>query len=101
MVDVRDIGEKIKEGLTWEKLGDNLPAMLAVGGVILIADRLLGLGDKLKPVMNWVKSLNEAEVYETIDTVGDNIQFIDLALRAFNIEIGKEDLKKLGDFLQN
>lgn len=101
VVDVRDLGEKIKEGLTWEKLGDNLPAVITIGGIILILDRLVGLGDKMKPVTDWVKGLNEAEVYETIDTVGDNIQLVDLALRAFKIEIGKEDLKKIGDFLQN
>ena len=101
VVNVRDIGVKIQEGLSWEKLGDNLPAVITVGGIILILDRLVGLGDKLKPVTDWVKGLNEADVYETIDTVGDNIQLVDLALRAFKIEIGKEDLKKIGDFLQN
>ena len=101
VVDVRNIGEKIKEGLTWEKLGDNLPAVITIGGIILILDKLVGLGDKLKPVTNWVKGLNEAEVYETIDTVGDNIQLVDLALRAFKVEIGKDDLKKIADFLQN
>ncbi len=101
MTDIKEIGEVIKENLTWDKIGENLPLILAIGAGVYILDKSIDISGKVKLLTAGTERLNEAKFFEGIDTIGDNIQLIELILKQFKIEIGGDDLKKVADFLQN
>ncbi|MBD3156624.1 hypothetical protein GF369_02225 [Candidatus Peregrinibacteria bacterium] len=101
MVNLDEIGEKIKDAFSLDKMIDSLPMMLLVGGGLWIGSRVLDLGEKLEPVYNWVRRYNRDEFFEMVDTFADNMQFIEKTLKTFDIDLGNFDLKKVADFLQN
>ena len=47
----------------------------------------------------YIKPLNRNQFSETIDTIGDNLQLLDFALKAMKVE--NVNLKPLADVLQN
>jgi len=100
-MDVDEAMVKFKEFFSWEKIADNLPMLAGVAVGLIIVDRLLGLGERLAPVYDKVKDWNSDGVFEIIDSVGDNVQLLDLVFRAFKINLGGRNLDKIADFLQS
>ncbi len=102
---IAEYKDKLKEWFSWDKIQENLPAILAIGGCVLLLDKLLDLSTKLKPVYKKVKELNKNEIFETIDTGGDQIQFLSKmftpALKLLKIEVDETQWHALADFLQN
>ena len=96
-----EIREKIQKKFNWNTILENLPTIALIGGGILVLDKLVDLGTKLEPVYKKVKNWNADGIFEIIDTVGDNMQIVDLILKALKIEISSDELKKASDFLQN
>lgn len=93
--------EKLMEAFSLEKVASSLPTLLLIGAGILIIDKIVGIGVKLEPINKRVRKWNRQAVFEIIDSVGDNIQLLDTILKSFGIDIGEDNLHKLGDLLQN
>lgn len=100
-MDVDEVMVKFKDAFSWEAVVENLPAIAGIGVGLIIVDRLLGIGERLGPVYEKVKDWNSDGFFEIIDTVGDNIQLVDLILKAFNVDLGGRNLDKIADFLQS
>ena len=98
---IKEIGQEIQERFSWDKISDNLPMILAAGVGLYILDKSIDISSKVKLLSVGTKTLNKAEFFEIVDTIGDNMQIIDLALKSFGVEIDEVDLKKVADFLQN
>ena len=99
-MDTDELRDKVLSKFNWSTLLENLPGIMAVAGGVLILDKLIDLGTKLAPVYKKVQNWNKDGVFEIIDTVGDNIQLVDLVLKAFKIDLGSDQLDKLADGLQ-
>lgn len=100
-MDVDEAKVKLQNLFSLEKVAENLPIIIGLGVGLIVLDKLLDLGTKLAPVYEKVKQWNSDGVFETIDSVGDNIQLVDLFLKAFKINVGDKNLDKLADFLQS
>lgn len=100
-MDLVEVEGKLKDLFSWNKVAENLPMIAGVGIGIIVLDKLLSIGAKLEPVYKLVKQWNSDGVFEIIDSVGDNIQLVDLMFKAFKINVGGENLDKLADFLQS
>ena len=100
-MDLVETKDKLKELFSWEKIAENLPMIAGIGVVLIVLDKLIGIGEKLTPMYENVKHWNSDGVFEIIDTVGDNIQLVDLIFKAFKIDLGGDSLDKLADFLQS
>ena len=100
-MDVDEAKGKLMDIFSWERIAENLPLLLGFAGGLVIIDRLLSIGERLEPVYEKVKRWNSDGLFEIIDTVGDNIQLLDLVLRAFKVNLGDTNLDKLADFLQS
>lgn len=100
-MDTVELKDKLGSIFKWDALLENLPGiLLAVGGIILL-DKLVDIGGKLEPVYKKVKEWNKDAVFEIIDTVGDNIQLLDLILKAVGVDLNEGQLDRLADSLQN
>ncbi|MBA7521569.1 hypothetical protein ES705_13676 [subsurface metagenome] len=100
-MDLVETKDKLKNLFSWEKIAENLPMIAGLGVGLVVLDRLLSIGVNLEPLYKKVRQWNSDGVFEIIDSVGDNIQLVDLILKAFNVNVGEEGLKKLADFLQS
>jgi len=100
-MDLVETKDKLKGLFSWEKVAENLPMILGLGVGLVVLDKLLSIGKKLEPMYEKVKHWNSDGVFEIIDTVGDNIQLVDLIVKAFDIDLGGDNLDKLADFLQS
>lgn len=100
-MDLVETKDKLKDLFSWEKVAENLPLIAGIGIGLIVIDKLLGIGKKLEPMYEKVKHWNSDGVFEIIDTVGDNIQLVDLIFKAFKVDVGGDNLDKLADFLQS
>ncbi|TKJ26216.1 MAG: hypothetical protein CEE42_05235 [Promethearchaeota archaeon Loki_b31] len=100
-MDLVETKDKLKKLFSWEKIAENLPMIAGLGVGLVVLDKLLSIGEKLEPVYEKVRNWNADGLFEIIDTVGDNVQLLDLTLRAFDVSVGKDSLDRLADFLQN
>lgn len=100
-MDTREAKEKIKEYVSIDKIVENLPMILLIGGGLLLLDKLLKIGVKLEPFFRRRRKFRKNRFFEIIDTLGDNIQIFDMIAKLFKIEFSKVELKKIGDLLQN
>ena len=100
-MDTDEAKYKYKKYFSWEKILENLPFILAVGGGVLILDKLIGIGAMLEPMFKKRRRWKKKKTFEAIDTAGDNIQIIDSLLKLVGLELDGDELKKVGDFLQN
>ena len=98
---IEEIGEKIKSGLSWDKVAENLPAIAVLALGLYILDKSVDVSSKVKILTQGSRKLNQAEIFEGIDTIGDHIQLFDSILKVFKIELPQTDLDKIADFLQN
>lgn len=96
-----EIGEKVKSRLSWDKIADNLPIIATIALGLFVLDKSIDIGGKVKILTEGSKRLNQAEFFEGVDTVGDQIQLFDSILKCFDINLGEFDLKRIGDFFQN
>ena len=102
MIDLEEIGEKVKGWFELDKILDSAPGLIGGIAILFLADKALDLGTKLKPAVQWVKhNFNRDDFKEFIDSVGDNLQGIDKLLQLFGVKIPEDWLKKIADFLQN
>ena len=97
---IEEIGQKVKNFFQLENWMDSIPIMLTVGGGLLIGNQVLGLGEKLKPVYEWMRQYNKQEFLEFIDTVADNLELVDKVAALFGIEDVGEWTDKIADWLQ-
>ncbi|MBA7566088.1 hypothetical protein ES708_07775 [subsurface metagenome] len=100
-MDLVETKDKLKKLFSWEKIAENLPMIVGLGVGLVVLDKVIGIGEKLAPMYEKVKRWNSDGVFEIIDSVGDNIQFVDLMFKAFDVDLGAGGLKKLADFLQS
>ncbi|TFG23929.1 MAG: hypothetical protein EU529_05885 [Promethearchaeota archaeon] len=78
-----------------------LPWILIGAGALIIIDKGTDVGVKLAPLYDKIKVYNSSDLAESVDTVGDNMQFIDNIFKTFGIQIDNDLLKRISDFLQN
>lgn len=100
-MDLVETKDKLKKLFSWEKISENLPMIIGLGVGLVVLDKLIGIGEKLAPMYEKVKYWNSDGVFEIIDTVGDNVQLVDLIFKAFDVDMGGDSLDKLADFLQS
>jgi len=100
-MDLVETKDKLKGLFSWEKVAENLPMILGLGVGLVVLDKLLSIGKKLEPMYEKVKHWNSDGVFEIIDSVGDNVQLVDLIFKAFKVDLGSDSLDKLADFLQS
>lgn len=100
-MDVEEAKEKVMDFFSWEKVAESLPLLAGVAVGLIVVDKLLNIGEKLAPVYDKVKDWNSDGVFEIIDTVGDNIQLLDMIFKAFKVNVGDRNLDKIADFLQS
>ncbi len=100
-METNEIKDKLQNTFKWDNLLQGLPAILLLGGGIILLDKIIDISSKLEPVYSKVKRWNQDGVFEIIDTIGDNIQIVDLILKALKINLSDNELKRVADFLQN
>ena len=63
---VRDLEEakaKIKDIMSWENIVESLPMVFAIGVVLFIADKLVGISAKIKTKRRWKKYKKNVLLY--------------------------------------
>jgi len=98
-MEFEELKTEIKKYFNFNNIIDSLPAIGLVAGGVLFLEKILGIGEKLKPAYDVVKQYNKEQFFELIDTIADNLEFIDMKLKVFNLDAG-DVIKKIGDFLQ-
>ena len=100
-MDTTEAKDKLLKTLKWDNIVNSLPLIALIGGGILIVSKVVDIGTKLAPLYKKVERWNKDAIFEIIDTVGDNIQILDIALKALKLDLSDDQLKKLADTLQN
>lgn len=100
-MDTNGIKDKLMKMFKWDSVLDSLPTIALIAGGILLLDKIIDISGKLEPIYKKVKRWNKDGVFEIIDTIGDNIQILDLILKAVKIDLSGDELDKLADGLQN
>jgi len=99
-MDSEQAKDKLRDYFSWENIVDNLPAIFTIGGILLLLDKLLSISAKLQPLVRK-RRFRKNKMFETIDTVGDNVQLLNSIVKLTGLELSGDELKKIGDVLQN
>ena len=101
-MDLNDLVKTIKKNLTWDKILEYGPVVLIGGAALYGIDRAAKISNSLKEsgVADFVKRYNRNDFFEGIDTVGDIMELVNSLLAGLGIDIGKDNIKKIADFLQ-